>query len=257
MRRIERGERIYEFLKEKGNASIVYLARMLNISESSVRRDVDYMAHLPMYRSVQRVHGGVFLNTNRSEVEYMFELKVDLHHELKRAIAKKALEYIENGDSILVDSGTTCLCLAELLGGRKKLRVITPDIKIAEELGKNAEIESCVIGGVIRPGYYTIGGSGAVENLEKFSGYNVFMSADSVDVRDGLTNTTEFEVGVKKKIIESGNRVFLLADQSKFTKRALYKIADLAQIHLTITNKGVDDEIVRRMTDLGHSVVLA
>jgi DeoR/GlpR family transcriptional regulator of sugar metabolism len=257
MRRFERGETILEILKEKGNASIVYLAKTLNISESSVRRDINYMTSLPRYRNVHRLRGGIYIDTQRSEFEYMFELKVNLDRELKKAIARKAIEYVEDGDNILIDSGTTCLYFAQLLGTKKHLKAITLDIKISEELGKYVDAESCVIGGVIRPGFYTIGGSNALENLDRFSGYKVFMSADAVDVDAGLSNTSEFEVGVKKKIIENGKQVFLLADCNKFHKKALYRVAGLGKVSTIITNREIDPGILRQLTELGRTVILA
>ena len=257
MRRFERGEAILEILKEKGNASIVFLAKTLHISESSVRRDINYMTSLPRYRNVHRVRGGIYIDTQRSEFEYMFELKVNLDRELKKEIAKKAIEYVEDGDSILIDSGTTCLYFAQLLGNKKHLKVIALDIKVAEELGKYVEAESCVIGGVIRPGFYTIGGSSALENLDKFSGYKVFMSADAVDVASGLSNTSEFEVGVKKKIIEHGRKVFLLVDCTKFNKKALYRVAGLDRIDTIITNRDLAADTVQQLKELGRTVILA
>jgi DeoR/GlpR family transcriptional regulator of sugar metabolism len=257
MRRFERGEAILEILKEKGNASIVFLAKTLNISESSVRRDINYMTSLPSYRNVHRVRGGIYIDTKRSEFEYMFELKVNLDRELKKAIARKAIEHVEDGDSILIDSGTTCLYFAQLLGNKRHLKVITLDIKIAEELGKYVEMESCVIGGVIRPGYYTIGGSNALDNLDRFSGYKVFMSADAVDFSGGLSNTSEFEVGAKKKIIENGKQVFLMVDCTKFKKKALYRLAELSQIDTIITNQELEADTLRQLNELGCTVILA
>jgi DeoR family fructose operon transcriptional repressor len=257
MRRFERGEEILEILNAKGNASIVYLAKTLNISESSVRRDVSYMTSLSRYRNVHRLRGGVYIDTQRSEFEYMFELKVNLDRELKKTIARKAIEYVEDGDSILIDSGTTCFYFAQLLGTKKFLKVIALDIKVSEELCKYAEVESCIIGGVIRPGFYTIGGNGALENLEKFSGYKVFMSADAVDITSGLSNASEFEVGVKKKIIENGRQIFLLVDSTKFNKKALYRIGGLDRIDTIITNHELDADTVKRLREQGRTVFLA
>jgi DeoR/GlpR family transcriptional regulator of sugar metabolism len=113
MRRFERGETILELLKEKGNASISYLAKTLNISESSVRRDIDYMTILPQYRNVHRVCGGIYIDAKKAEFEYIFELKVNLERALMEAIAR-----VEDGDTIFIDSGTTCLCFAQLLGSK-------------------------------------------------------------------------------------------------------------------------------------------
>jgi DeoR family fructose operon transcriptional repressor len=257
VRRLARSEQVMGLLKEKGNASIVYLARMLNVSESSVRRDIDYMIRLGKYQNVQRVHGGIILTEKPSELEYMFELKVDLNSGLKKEIARKAIEYVKDGDSIIIDSGTSCLSFVELLGIRKGLKVISVDIKIAEELGKHAEFESSIIGGVIRPGYYTVGGNSALENLNHFHSEKAFMSTDAIDLHHGLSNTSEFEVGVKRKIIKNAGQVILLVDHTKFNKISLYKVADLDEKFLIITNKEIDPEIVRQFNEAGQHIVLA
>jgi DeoR family myo-inositol catabolism operon transcriptional repressor len=82
------------------------------------------------------------------------------------------------------------------------------------------------------------------------------MSADAVDLEEGLSNTSEFEVGVKKKIIEKGHPIFLLLDSTKFKKKALYRIAGLNQIDTIITNRELDADTLRQLNELGHNLIL-
>lgn len=115
----------------------MFLARTFGLSESLVRRDINYLLSLNRHPDVKRVHGGIILDMSRQGLEYMFEFKLGVNHSLKVAVAKKALEFVDDEDDIIVDSGTTCLCFSRLLGCKKSLKVVVLDIKIAEELGKN------------------------------------------------------------------------------------------------------------------------
>jgi len=256
MKRLDRITRIMELLEEQGNASSVYLSKVLDISESSVRRDINYMVTLPKYKDVKRFHGGVVLDRGMVGLEYMFELKLDLNRGLKQAVARKASNLIGDGDSIIIDSGTTCLYLAQYLHDRKKLRVVTTDIKVAEELGKHGDIESNIIGGIIRPGYYTVGGIVALDNLGRFSAEKVFMSVDAIGVEHGITNASEFEVGIKQRLIQMGIHVYILADSTKFNTHTLYKVAGITEVDTIIANRSLDESLANRIRDCGVELLL-
>jgi DeoR/GlpR family transcriptional regulator of sugar metabolism len=256
MKRYDRMRKIHDFLNEHGNVSTVVLAKMLDISESSVRRDINYMISLEEYKNIERVHGGLILNRYRSDLEYMFELKLDLNRNLKLAVARAATKFIDDKDNIIIDSGTTCLYFAQSLQNKKGLRVITTDVRIAEELAKYSDIESNIIGGIVRPGYYTVGGINALDNLDRFSVNKVFMSVDAIDLEHGITNTTEFEVGVKRKIIKSAKRVYILTDHTKFGKHMLYRVSGISGIMTIITNKNLDPTTCDRFRKAGIDLTL-
>ena len=256
MKRLDRIVRIMELLEGKGNASTAYLSKSLGISESSVRRDINHMVTLPKYPDVKRVHGGVVLERSLEGLEYMFELKLDRNRRFKQSVAAEAGKLIHDGDSIIIDSGTTCLYLAQLLHERNNLKVVTTDVKIAEELGKNGNIESNIIGGVVRPGYYTLGGIVALENLDRFIGGVVFMSVDAIDSEYGITNASEFEVGVKQRLIRMGKQVYVLADYTKFDTHSLYKVADIAEVDMIISNESLSESTAEQIRDRGVELVL-
>ncbi len=256
MKRLERIARIMELLEEQGNASTVYLSKALDISESSVRRDINCMVTLPKYSDVSRVHGGVVLDRGMVGLEYMFELKLDLNRGFKQAVAREASKLIHDGESIIIDSGTTCLYLAQYLHERKGLRVVTTDVKIAEELGKYGDIESNIIGGIIRPGYYTVGGIVALDNLNRFSADKVFMSVDAIDTDHGITNASEFEVGIKQRLIQMGKHVYILADRTKFDTHTLYKVAGITEVGTIVTNRELDESLADRIRECGVELLL-
>lgn len=117
--------------------------------------------------------------------------------------------------AFFLDSGSTCLELAKCLVDAK-VKVICNDIKIANELGGFPHVESYIIGGLIRPGYFSVGESLALEMINAFAVERAFISCDALSIETGITNATMFEVGVKTRIIQRSREVILMADHSKF-----------------------------------------
>ena len=209
-----------------------------------------------MNQNLKRVHGGVVLVDTRDDLEYMFELKFARNVELKKRLAVAAAELVQNGDSLIIDSGSTCLYAAMELHNKTDLRVVTLDVKIAEELAKYDNIESIIIGGVIRPGYYTVGESIAESMLDQFAVDKAILSADAVDIAQGITNYSVFEVGVKKRMIEKASEVILIADHTKFGKTSFYKVADLSTFSTIISTDGLLQEYIDGIVELGINLLL-
>ncbi len=253
MKKTERFQRIMSILNQKGNASTTYLSSLLGVSESTIRRDLNEIAKVN--ESIERVHGGVVLKSNKVGLELMFELKLDRNIEEKKKIAKKALEFIEDGDTIILDSGTTCFQIAKLLYHKKGLRVITCDVKIAEELGKFGEIETIIIGGIVRPGYYSVGGDLAPEVLDKFHVEKAFLGIDAISLKEGITNASMFEVGIKKKIIENAKMVIGVCDHTKFGKVALAQVAAIEDIDFIITDTGLNNDLIDKFKEAGVNLI--
>jgi DeoR family fructose operon transcriptional repressor len=245
-----------EVLREKGNASFRYLADVLDTSEATVRRDVTFMCSSGEYPFVKRALGGVILVNHKMGLEFMFDLKLNLNTELKMAIGIRAAECIEDGDSIIVDSGTTCMYAARQLHARSGLRALVTDVKIAEELGRYGSIETIIAGGIVRPGYFTIGGEIALEVMDRFNVEKALLSADAIDVHRGITNASLFEAAVKRKVIGSARRTILLADYTKFGQVAMYHVADLEAVHSIVTNKQLGPGIAESIRQRGIDLIL-
>lgn len=244
---MQKGERlayISETLRREGSVSLKFLAKVPRVSKSTVRRDVQTflkMTKLP----VKRVHGGLILDVDKGSVEPLYETKLSLMTQEKARIAAKALEFVEDGDSIILDSGTTSLHLARLFYKKRGLKVIVTDIKLAETLASFPEIETYIIAGHVRPGYYSIGGTMAEQCIAQFTVEKAFLTADAVDPEVGITNSFLFEVGVKQALVRAGKTVILLADHSKLGKKALIKVCDLSDVDVFITSSGGDPEILK------------
>jgi DeoR/GlpR family transcriptional regulator of sugar metabolism len=256
IKRKARIEKTLAILREQGNASFEYLASVLETSQVTIRRDIETLTQSEEYRFVQRVPGGVIhLGHNKVDLEYMFDLKLNINKDLKESIARKALEFVDDGDALVLDSGTTCLPLARLLHHRNRVRVLATDVKIAEELGLHSNITTTIICGEVRPGYYTIGGDLATETLVKLSFEKAFVSADAVDVLHGVSNASMFEVGIKRRMAERSRKVILMADSSKFGKVAMFPVFDLSLVHTVITDKNLDPLCAEQIQAKGIELV--
>ncbi len=244
-----------DLLKKEGAISIKVASEIFEISEVTARRYMNEIASMESL-PVRRVRGGLVLETGKGSIEFMFDTKLSLNEDAKKRIAKKALEFIEDGDSIILDSGTTAFQLAKLLKGKKGLKVITVDVKIAEELGKNPDIETYIVGGLVRPGYFSIGGEMALEFLERFKVEKAFLTADAVHPDEGITNSSMFEAHVKKLIVSSGKKVILIADHTKVGKVAFVKVVSMDAIDVFITSKGADENLLSKIGEYGVDVMV-
>ena len=253
MNRNKRFEKISEILKTEGNGSTKYLAAILQISEATIRRDLTELEGSGQF-PVKRVHGGAIYSLEKSGLEPMFNIKLSQLMEEKKKVAKLAANLVEDGDTIILDSGTTAYYLASELVKKKGLKIVTTDIKIAEKLGRHPTIQTIIIGGEVRPGYFSIGGELAIRYLSGFRGDKGFLSTDGWDL-NGTYNASMFEVGIKRSIIQSSVKTFLVADSSKYGKIALIKVADIEEFKAIIVDKPLPKDVLKSLEEKKIKIV--
>lgn len=232
-----RVQKILEHLSSSGKVSIKNLAHVLDTSEATIRRDLDYLAD--SYAEIERTFGGAIFNRNGSlsEVELLFDLKMDIEKHNKIKIAKAAKSFVKDGDIILIDSGSTCYYFANELTTFQNLTIICTDLKIAELLAYHSGITTFIVGGEVRNSLFTIGSHYAEEFLKNFSLNKVFMSCDALDTVTGtISNSSMFEMGLKKHIFQTAEEIYLIMDANKFNKKSMYTIGNLDRASAIITD---------------------
>ncbi len=217
---------LLNLLRQHGVLTTQELARYLKVSEATVRRDLAVLARQGV---LVREYGGAFL----SEAEPPYAVKLARNKKAKEAIAAKASELVSNGATVILDSGTTTLALARLLAGRP-IRVIALDVPIAQALAKG-DTEVWIPGGRVRNGFYSLVGSWAEDLLGQVRADIFFLGADAFCL-EGVTNYTFEEAVVKRKAMSVSQRTILLADKSKWGKKAPAFVAPLDSLDLIITN---------------------
>jgi DeoR/GlpR family transcriptional regulator of sugar metabolism len=248
----ERRLHIVQRLSGSKVVAIPDLARELGVSEMTIRRDFDSIGRS---EDIVRIHGGAMLRRPGTAHEPRWETKLDLQVEAKRRIGERAAATVCPGETLMIDSGTTGLAVARAL--HVPSTVVVTDLKVALELASRPTsdgIATLMVGGSVRPGYFTTVGPHASATLRQFHVDRVFLGADAIDARAGITNATVEEIEAKRLMIEAGREVVVVADASKLGKVALATVAPLSDIDLWITDSGVDPDALQSVRDAGLSV---
>ena len=253
MQRSKRHQMIRDVLIEKGAASTTYLSERLEVSEATIRRDVQ--ALVATDPNMRRVHGGIELRDIGNNLEYMFDLKLNRNVELKVPIAHAVAELVHPNQTIIIDSGSTCYFAATQIARLRGIRIVTVDIKISEALGRYENVSTVVIGGEMRPGFYTVGESMAVAMLAELRADIALLGIDGITADFGISNAGIFEVGIKRQIIRSAARVVGVCDRTKLGLVHPYRVCDARAIDTLVTNSGAEASVVEAVRKCGVEVI--
>ena len=231
----QRWDSLRALIRDNGVNRVEDLGRRLRVSAATVRRDLDL---LERRGAIRRVHGGAVSVENRLD-ESLFEDKTALAVREKRRIAEAALKFIEPGDTIYLDGGSTVLELARLLGERSNLTVVTNSLHAAHELaGRGPRL--IVIGGELRRLSQTLVGPLTRLVLRELHLDKAFMGTMGFAVKEGLTTTDPSEAFTKEAVMGQARQVIVLADGSKAGKVSFASAGRWANVHVLITDKPFD-----------------
>ena len=244
----ERREKILDLITEDGHATVIQLSKIFKVTEVTIRQDLE---KLEKEGSIEREHGGAYLKNIGLNVKNIVLQNQD-HLTEKAAIARKALEYINDGDIIILDSGSTTTEIAKLITNFKNLTVITNSLNIALILGEIPEINLVVTGGEFKAPTLSLTGQKAADF---FTGLNVdklFLATAGITLKSGLTYPSISDIVVKRAMIDSANEVYLVADSSKVGKSSFASLGALSLIDFLITDPDIseEDSIMLRNNDI-------
>jgi len=245
--------KILELLQEEGAARVSYLSDAFGVSEPTVRQDLE---RLEQEGHVIREHGGAYLRSVSSQVR-----SLSLQHmeniEKKEAIARRASMFIENGDRLILDSGSTVTELSKLLKGKKDLTVVTNAINIALIVGAEYGFDLFVTGGEFKAPTLSLTGPKAQGSLENVYVDKLFLATGGISPNYELTYPGLADLPVKRAMIEAATTVYLVADSTKIGKRSFASLGSVRDVDVFITDSAIDEESKRQIEELGVSVVIA
>ncbi|PTR44984.1 DeoR family transcriptional regulator [Rhodococcus sp. OK611] len=231
----QRREDILHRLVADGYVEAKALSRELCVDASTIRRDLDALVRLG---KAERTHGGARpIDGAMSEIPYA--VKEGDHRAEKIAIARAAADLVRDGESVILDSGSTTYQVAAALRHRTDLTIITNDLRIGKYVATFPDVRLLVTGGELLGSVFTLVGERSVEFLADYSVDWAFLGADAIDPTAGVTNTNTLEVPIKRAMIAAAARSAVLADSSKFGHRALTRVAVLGEVDLIITDSGL------------------
>ncbi|MBU5676615.1 DeoR/GlpR family DNA-binding transcription regulator [Alkaliphilus sp. MSJ-5] len=252
MLQAERRNHIIELLNRDGKVVIEDLARILEVSEMTIRRDLQ---HLEEHKLITRTHGGAVLH-NLLTKEIPYTKKAEQNIEEKQRIGMYASSLVKEGDIIILDAGTTNMEIAKGIVDIKNLKIITNDLMIGAFLSKYDGIEVYCTGGIIQRDTGACLGNTTIEFLQNINADIAFVGASAIDIQKGITTPTMDKAQWKKEIIKCAERAILVADSLKFGKVSFAKICSLSRLDLIITDTGIDDEIRQEFKNLDVEVKL-
>jgi DeoR family fructose operon transcriptional repressor len=230
----ERRSKILAMVSQNLSIAVADLARAFDVSPSTIRRDLQQLEDQGL---LKRTHGGA-LAPALASFEPTLEEKTVQYPEAKATIARLALEYIQPGDTILLDAGTTTLAIAQALNVFP-LTVITNSLAIAAELRLKKEIQVIMPGGELRPITGSLVGPLAERALGMLHADRLFVGANGVDLVHGITTPNLWEAETKQAMIQAARQVIVVADYSKLGEVSLVKVADWPSIDVLICDQPV------------------
>lgn len=252
MLNLERQTKILELIDERGKVEVPELSRLFRISAVTIRND---LKDLHKRGLVRRAHGGA-VGIESVSVDASLQVKAALHAGEKQRIGVAAAALIKDGDSVILDSGTTTQHIARLIKDRKELTVITNGINVAMELLGAKGIRLILLGGMVRQNSYSAVGHFAEDMLLQLSADKLFLAVDAFDLAFGLSTPNPEESKVNQAMVQIARETILVADSSKFGKRSLSRIVPLSAIHKIITDTSLATDVQVELRGRGVELVL-
>lgn len=246
----ERRLKITEYILEHKKATVYELSERFKVSIATIRND---LRDLEMMGNITRTHGGA-IRKNKTSFE------PDLAKRTENILAKKniaalALEYVEDGDTLILDSGTTIHEFAKLLHVKKDLTIITNDITCASIL-EASNFNIVILGGTLYNNFHWIIGEYTKTMLSDLSADKAFLAAGGFSLEKGIAVTALSLAEIKKTMIKCAAQNILLCDSSKFEKYCLAKFADLPDINIFISDV-MSEDMKNKIEEADVDVVLA
>ena len=238
----ERHELILNYLEEHNVAKLHELVEVTSASESTIRRDLTILED---EKKLKRIHGGASRIQSKRDEPTFVEKETRFTKE-KDSIGKKAATFIQPGDCIYVDSGTTTQAMLPYID-QTDVTIVTNSLNVIQQ-GIELGLTLYVIGGYVKSGTHAFIGKGAADSLKAYRFDKAFMGTNGVDLEFGYSTPDPEEAQVKKLAMDQANEAYVLADASKFGESAFAKFAGLKEATLVTAKDTESDEFLRQLT---------
>ena len=238
--KVQRQSQIRRLVEERGQVTVTELSLEFNVSEATIRRDLEELADR---KWVRRTHGGA-VKVVRALKEPPILERVNKSENEKARIGEKAAQMIHDGETVFLGSGTTVLEIARHLPFDISLTVITNSLLVINEIVTRPNIEMIVIGGMLRRTELSMVGHVANQAVREFRADRVFMGIRAIDVTHGFTNDYLPEAVVDREILKIAPEIVVVADHTKFSRVSSVLVASANAVDVIITDVETPEEIV-------------
>jgi DeoR/GlpR family transcriptional regulator of sugar metabolism len=245
----KRQRRIIDSLNAGTMTSVRDLARLLDVSAVTIRQDLTY---LEGEGSLRRVHGGAVLESADD-----ISKRLVVNYERKLRIARAAAAFVQAGESILIESGSTNAILVKELGKREGVTIITSNVFIARQLKKSEHASIILLGGLYQHESESLVGKLAKLCLDNVNFTKAFIGVDGFTAEAGFTSTDMMRAEISAYVVKKGAQVFVVTDSSKFGKVHLTNLFHARDIHCLITDDGIPPHDKAHLEENGVTVIIA
>lgn len=247
----ERYNVILEMLEMNKIVKVPELCEKFNVSIETVRRDLEF---LEQEGKLKRVYGGAVLN-NKSSAEPSYNTRSTKNAKEKVTIGKKTAELISDGETLMIDLGTTTLEVARHLKNKKNLTVITNCMTIAQELVDVPTFRVILPGGILRPNELALSGFISEQFMKEFNVDKTIIGVGGITIETGVSDYHLEETRVRKIMIEKGKQIIAVADHSKFGIKALVNVCSINEVDVIVTNDKLKSSIANEYIEQGIKVI--
>jgi DeoR family transcriptional regulator of aga operon len=233
----ERRQHILGLVQSNGRVLVHELSGTLGISQITIRKDLD---HLQAKGLIQRTHGGALPVSAGALFDPSLQEKQKQHSQEKHRIAEAAARMVQEGQCVMLDSGTTTTAVAHVLRRFSHLTVITNAVNIAADLA-GTDFDVILTGGILRKNSFSLVGPLAEDVLEEMHADLLFLGVDGFDLEVGLTTPNVLESRVNRAMVKAAKRIVVVCDSTKFHRRSLARIIPPASVDCVITDRGLSD----------------
>lgn len=248
----DRRKTILDMLNRQGKVRVVDLSKLFGISEVTIRNDLSEMETAGM---LERIHGGA-ISTHKAYYNMTFHDRMRTNEGEKRRIAAEAALMVSDGDTIMVNSGTTTLFTVQELKNVKNLTIVTNSLSIAQEVGHYNNIHVILLGGSFNPQYQFTYGDDTISQLKRYKADKLILSADGVSADEGITTYHHLEVEVNRQMIARVNKTIVVADYSKIGRTSFTYIDSIDHIDTLITNQNANQDEIGLIGEKGVEIRL-
>ncbi|MBO1001830.1 DeoR/GlpR family DNA-binding transcription regulator [Pseudogracilibacillus auburnensis] len=247
----ERYRIILEMLEVSQIVKVPELCERFNVSIETVRRDLEF---LEQEGKLKRVYGGAVLN-RQSSAEPSYNTRSTRNAAEKAMIGKKTAELISDGETLMIDLGTTTLEVARYLKDKKNLTIITNCMTIAQELVDVSTFRVILPGGILRPNELALSGFISEQFMREFNVDKTIIGVGGITKDNGISDYHLEETRVRKIMIEKGKQIIAVADHSKFGIKALVNVCSIDEIDTIVTNDKLKSNIAQEYIEQGIKVI--
>src|SRR5499425_371911 len=248
----ERRRAILDVINRDGRALVTDLAQQFKTSQVTIRKDLET---LHAHGLVHRTHGGALPSRDGALADPTLREKEKLHRKEKLRIAEAAAAMVQQGQVVILDSGTTTTAIARALRNFRNLTIVTNAVNIAAELSGTA-VDVILTGGTLRKNSFSLVGPIAEETLHHLNADLLFLGVDGFDVQYGLSTPNLLEAKVNCVMVEVSRQRIAVCDSSKFGRRSLSLIVPPSALQEVITDRGVPQSDVTALKKAGIEVTL-